>query len=144
MDLVAGAGGIFGGLAVGLAGGMTGAGMGADGSGGPGGGGINGIMMAAASGKFGGMGPGGAGQHVKANIDSLPDKVISIFISALRCNYSISAPLYILLFTLIFPGPPEGLHVPLPPRDSRLLPGLQEMAHDSAGNYLCFSLFDYN
>ena len=80
MDLVAGAGGIFGGLAVGLAGGMTGAGMAGDG-GGPGGGGINGIMMAAASGKFGGMGPGGAGQHVKANIDSLPDKVISIFIS---------------------------------------------------------------
>ena len=68
MDLVAGAGGIFGGLAVGLAGGMTGDGT-------AGGGGINGIMMAA-SGKFGGMGPGGGmGQHVKANIDSLPDKV---------------------------------------------------------------------
>ena len=83
MDLVAGAGGIFGGLAVGLAGGMTG-GI-ADG-GGPGGGGINGIMMAAASGKFGGMGPGGAGQHVKANIDSLPDKVISIFISTFDCQ----------------------------------------------------------
>ena len=97
MDLVAGAGGIFGGLAVGLAGGMTGAGMGADGSGGPGGGGgINGIMMAAASGKFGGMGPGGAGQHVKANIDSLPDKVISIFISTLTilpCNLLNSQPL---------------------------------------------------
>ena len=97
MDLVAGAGGIFGGLAVGLAGGMTGAGMAGDG-GGPGGGGINGIMMAAASGKFGGMGPGGVGQHVKANIDSLPDKVISIFISTLtirRCYLSISAPLHV-------------------------------------------------
>ena len=69
MDLVAGAGGIFGGLAVGLAGGMTGSG-GTDG----GGGGINGIMMAA-SGKFGGLGAGG--QHVKANIDSLPDKVMA-------------------------------------------------------------------
>ena len=69
MDLVAGAGGIFGGLAVGLAGGMTGGGT-------EGGGGINGIMMAA-SGKFGGMGMGG-GQHVKANIDSLPDKVLTL------------------------------------------------------------------
>ena len=67
MDLVAGAGGIFGGLAVGLAGGMTGGGT-------EGGGGINGIMMAAS--KFGGMGAGG--QHAKANIDSLPDKVLTL------------------------------------------------------------------
>merc|ERR1719264_365462 len=54
---------MFGGLAAGLAGGMTG---------GTEGGGINGIMMAAS--KFGGMGAGG--QHAKANIDSLPDKVL--------------------------------------------------------------------
>ena len=69
MDLVAGAGGIFGGLAAGLAGGMAG-GM----TGGTEGGGINGIMMAAS--KFGGMGAGG--QHAKANIDSLPDKVLTL------------------------------------------------------------------
>ena len=108
MDLVAGAGGIFGGLAVGLAGGMTGAGMGADGSGGPGGGGgINGIMMAAASGKFGGMGPGGAGQHVKANIDSLPDKVISIFISTF--NHTMMFSVNQCALTLIFYIPRSSL-----------------------------------
>ena len=58
MDLVAGAGGIFGQLAVGLAGGLTDASAASQLM-------PNGIKMA---GKFG---PGGA----KPTIDSLPDKV---------------------------------------------------------------------
>ena len=62
MDLVAGAGGIFGQLAVGLAGGLTDASAASQLM-------PNGIKMA--GGKFG---PGGA----KPTIDSLPDKVRKI------------------------------------------------------------------
>ena len=62
MDLVAGAGGIFGQLAVGLAGGMM------DQSAG---GLSNGFNKMAGGGKAGG----------KPTIDSLPDKVSSIFVS---------------------------------------------------------------
>ena len=55
-------------------------------------------------------------------------------------NISDLANLTLMVFSFIFPGPPEGLHVPFPPRDSRLLAGLQEVAHDSAGSLFCFNV----
>ena len=61
-------------------------------------------------------------------------------IMGLPYNISDLANLTLMVFSFIFPGPPEGLHVPFPPRDSRLLAGLQEVAHDSAGSLFCFNV----
>ena len=61
-------------------------------------------------------------------------------IMGLPYNISDLANLTLMVFSFIFPGPPEGLHVPFPPRDSRLLAGLQEVAHDSAGSPFCFNV----